>query len=63
MTWPFDDQPNVFTTKSIAFRQQPVLLVTRDEGDGAWQFLPREAPAMDQPAQVRQLLALLRRTG
>jgi hypothetical protein len=41
MTWPFDDPPNVavFTTKSIVFGR-PVLRVTHDEEDGAWQFLP-----------------------
>jgi len=50
MTWPFDDPPHVvvFTTKSIAFRQRPVLLVTHDEEDGAWQFLPREGAGHEQ---------------
>jgi hypothetical protein len=43
MIWPFDDPPNVavFTTKSVIFGRQPVFLVTHNEKDGAWQFLPR----------------------
>ena len=54
MTWPFDDPPHVvvFTTKSIAFRQRPVLLVTHDEEDGAWQFLPREGAGCDEQPET-----------
>jgi hypothetical protein len=40
--WKFADPPNVitFTTKEIAHAGQPILLVTHEAGDGAWQFLP-----------------------
>jgi hypothetical protein len=39
--WPFKDPKNVavFTTKRIIFEGYPILLVTHDEDDGAWQFL------------------------
>jgi hypothetical protein len=40
MTWPFDDPQNVavFTTKQIIEKQKPILFVSHDEEDGAWQF-------------------------
>lgn len=39
--WLFNEPKNVavFTTKSIANRILPILKVTHDEDDGAWQFL------------------------
>ena len=65
MTWPFDDPPNVavFTTKSIAFRQRPVLLVTHDEEDGAWQFLPREGAGHETDAALVTLRSMIERSG
>jgi hypothetical protein len=38
--WPFEDPPNVavFTTSAV-LAGKPILLVTHDEEDGAWQFL------------------------
>jgi hypothetical protein len=57
MTWPFDDPSNVavITTKSIAFGRKPVLLVTHDEEDDAWQFLPREGPGHVKDAALISL--------
>jgi hypothetical protein len=39
--WPFDDAPNVssYTTVNVLERGAPILLVTYDADDGAWQFL------------------------
>jgi hypothetical protein len=39
--WPFADPPNVatFTTCKVLNEGHPILLVTHDEDDGAWQFL------------------------
>jgi hypothetical protein len=38
--WPFGDPKNVavFTTKQIVRERKPILLVTHDADDGAWQF-------------------------
>jgi hypothetical protein len=40
-TWAFDDPPNVatYTTRRVLDEGHPILLVTHDEDDGAWQFL------------------------
>lgn len=39
--WPFADPPNVatYTTVKVLDEGHPILLVTHDEDDGAWQFL------------------------
>jgi hypothetical protein len=39
--WPFDDPPNTasYTTANVLERGFPILLVTHDADDGAWQFL------------------------
>ena len=39
--WPFEDPKNVaaFTVREIVEGDSPILLVTHDEDDGAWQFL------------------------
>ena len=39
--WPFDDPKNVatFTVHQIARDRNPILRVTHDSEDGAWQFL------------------------
>ena len=44
--WPFEDAPNVavLTTRSIIDRTAPILLVSHDDEDGSWQFLPGGAP-------------------
>lgn len=38
--WPFEDPPNVavFTTTAVVKGGRPILRVTHDEDDGAWQF-------------------------
>jgi hypothetical protein len=38
--WPFEDAPNTatYTTAAILERRAPILLVTHDADDGAWQF-------------------------
>lgn len=38
--WPFADPPNVavFTTTAIVKGGRPILRVTHDAADGAWQF-------------------------
>jgi len=65
MNWPFEDPPNVavFTTKTIAARQQPVLLVSHDDDDGAWQFLPREGAGEEKDAAVVSLRSMIERDG
>ena len=39
--WIFDDPKNVavFTTKKIVYEGFPILYVSHDDEDGAWQFL------------------------
>ncbi len=50
--WPFEDPKNVatFTVRQIVKEGHPILRVTHDGEDGAWQFLewdtPREEDAM-----------------
>jgi len=38
--WKFKDHPNIacFTTQAVAKHGKPILYVSHDEGDGAWQF-------------------------
>ena len=38
--WPFEDQPDVavFTSKRVIHEKRPIMWVTHDEDDGAWQF-------------------------
>lgn len=38
--WPFEDPPNVavFTTTAVVKGGSPILRVTHDDDDGAWQF-------------------------
>jgi hypothetical protein len=59
--WPFDDSPNVavITTRQVTEDNAPILLVSHDEEDGSWQFLPGEA-AVDQKSDVRSILQLVR---
>ncbi len=44
--WLFPDPPNVatFTMRQVIHEGQPILLVTHDADDGAWQFLTGEPP-------------------
>jgi hypothetical protein len=52
--WPFADPPNVavFTVRQIMIDGHPILRVTHDSDDGAWQFLPWETPSMDDAMLV-----------
>ncbi|HXY55616.1 MAG TPA: hypothetical protein VEM40_13190 [Nitrospirota bacterium] len=38
--WPFTDSPKtaVYTTRDIIEKGKPILTVTHDQDDGAWQF-------------------------
>jgi hypothetical protein len=40
--WPFDDPSNlaVITARQVTEDNAPILLVSHDEEDGGWQFLP-----------------------
>jgi hypothetical protein len=39
-SWKFKDPPDaaVFTTESVVKGGKPILYVSHDDGDGAWQF-------------------------
>jgi hypothetical protein len=70
--WVFADPPNVatYTTCKVLNEGHPILLVTHDEDDGAWQFLcgTRNDPAdgrivgleciVDMDASLRELADL-----
>jgi hypothetical protein len=47
-SWPFADLPNVavFTVRSIAETERPILVVRHDGDEVAWQFLTGEALEM-----------------
>ena len=48
--WPFTDASNtaVFTTRDVIEEGKPILLVTHDQDDGAWQFhTGKTVPASD----------------
>jgi hypothetical protein len=47
--WPFDDPKNVatFTVRQIVRDGNPILRVTHDSEDGAWQFLEWGTPNED----------------
>ena len=51
--WPFDDPPNVavITTRYVTEQGSPILLVSHDEEDGGWQFLP-SGPVLEEDARV-----------
>jgi len=54
--WPFEDPPNTacFTTVGVLWHGVPVGLVTHDEDDGAFQFLPFGGAAnRDDPDECR----------
>ena len=39
--WPFTDPPNftAFSTRQVMERGHPILLVSHEQDDGAWQFI------------------------
>jgi hypothetical protein len=45
IAWLFAEPPNemTVTSRQITDRRKPILLVSRDEEDGDWQFLTGEA--------------------
>ena len=55
--WPFEDPKNVavFTTKQVLQLRQPILHVSHDEDDGAWQF---HAGAQHVSAEDAMIVAL-----
>ena len=60
--WPFADPPNVavFTTVDILDRGMPIVYVTHDEDDGAWQFHSANgAPADEDEARIVALEKIL----
>jgi len=65
MNWPFDDPPNLagYHHKGDCRRQQPVLLVTHDDNDGTWQFLPLEGELRVRDAAVVGLRSMIERDG
>lgn len=50
--WPFSDPPDVatFTVRQVVSGNEPVLLVSHDAEDGAWQFLT------DSPVEMSDAL-------
>ena len=47
--WPFDDPPNVavVTTRDVTEDKAPILFVSHDRDDGAWQFHSAAPPSID----------------
>ena len=54
--WPFEDPQNVavFTTKQVVKERKPILFVTHDAVDGAWQFHSGDI-AQDEDAMILTL--------
>jgi hypothetical protein len=52
--WPFGDPRNVatFTVRQIVQDGHPILRVTHDSEDGAWQFLEWETPRVEDAMVV-----------
>lgn len=52
--WPFDDPENlaVITTRQVTEGKAPILIVSHDEDDGGWQFLPGHGPLLEENARV-----------
>lgn len=60
--WPFEDPPNVacFTTWRVLDAIEPIVYVSHDAEDGAWQFLP-ESGAIEELAAVVGLAEMCRK--
>ncbi|MFD0696357.1 hypothetical protein ACFQZT_20030 [Paenibacillus sp. GCM10027628] len=60
MKWPFEDPANVavFTTKQIIEKQKPILFVTHDEEDGAWQSHEGDLTS-NEDARIASLLQIV----
>jgi hypothetical protein len=52
--WPFEDPPNVatYTVRQIVEDGHPILQVSHDAEDGAWQFLEQETPREEDAIEV-----------
>ena len=52
--WSFPDSPDcaVFSTLGVVNDKHPILLVTHDSEDGAWQFLDSFSPPLDDAVVV-----------
>lgn len=64
MTWPFGDPPNItaYTSRDIVEMGLPILLVTHNADDGAWQFHSENgAPASTRDARMILLKNILAR--
>ena len=50
MDWPFNDLENVaaFTSTKVMRDKEPILYVSHDEDDGAWQFHTGEITKMEE---------------
>jgi hypothetical protein len=50
LRWPFEDAENTacFTCSHVLEEKRPILHVTHDEDDGAWQFLCGQAHELHQ---------------
>ena len=62
MNWPFVDPPNVavLTSADIVDRGLPIVYVSHDADDGAWQFHSRNgAPGQELDARVVGLQTIL----
>ena len=61
MTWMFSERPNVavFTTRRVLEGREPVVLVTHDGDDGAWQFHGASDTA-DEDARITSLESMVR---
>lgn len=59
--WPFADPQNVavFTRKQVMRHGQPIVYVTHDEEDGAWQF-HSDGDCSDEDAMIVALSSVLR---
>ncbi len=60
-SWPFDEPPDVavFTVWQVIEEGEPILLVSHDEHDGAWQFISGRRPA-EGDAQIVALREIWR---
>jgi hypothetical protein len=62
--WPFEDPANtaVFSTKSVTSGSEPILRVSHDADDGAWQFFGEQSPT-EESASVVALSTVVRLDG
>jgi len=64
--WPFADPPDVavLTTRAVVEGGAPILRVSHDATDGAWQFHDAaDGPPREEEARVVSLRGMLARDG